>query len=157
MHINSLGGDGMYFEKFCQERGIKKETIKGYKTTIKHYTNYYEMTLEELIDEAINEENDFTLKKRERSIKQRLLQFRIHLSTETDLKTSTIHNHMKSIAALYRHFDVELPQLPPLKDTEVNQTSFFDLPTKEQISMAIDAAGICVASLILFLALAYFC
>lgn len=123
----------MYFEKYCQERGIKKETIKGYKTTIKHYTNYYKMTLEELIDEAINEENDVSLKKRERSIKQRLIQFRIHLTNETDLKTSTIQNHMKNISALYKHFDVELPQLPPLKETDVNQTSYLIYPLKNKL------------------------
>lgn len=54
----------MYFEQFCIERGIKEETIKSYETTLKHYTNYYNMTLEELIDETINEENDIYLKKK---------------------------------------------------------------------------------------------
>lgn len=93
----------------------------------------------------------FILKKRERSIKQRLMQFRTHLSTETGLKTSTIQKHMQNIAALYKHFDMELPRLPPLNDTDVNQTSYFDLPTKEQISMAINTAGIRVGSLILFM------
>lgn len=43
--------------------GIKKQTIKGYKTAINHYTKFHQMSLEELIDEAISEENDSTIKK----------------------------------------------------------------------------------------------
>ena len=53
----------MYFERFCLEMGIKKQTIKGYKTAINHYTKFHQMSLEELIDEAISEENDSTIKK----------------------------------------------------------------------------------------------
>lgn len=142
----------MYFEQFCKERNIKPETIKGYRTTINHYTSYYEMTLEELIDEAINEENDIEIKKRQRSIKTRLLQFRTHLTTETDLKASTVVNRMQKLMAIYNHFDVELPNLPPLQTNEVNETTYYDLPTKKQISMAFDVAGIRVGSLILFIA-----
>ena len=48
----------MYFEEFCQERNLSKETIRGYKSSIKKYCDYYQMTLDELIDEAIDEEND---------------------------------------------------------------------------------------------------
>lgn len=62
----------MYFERFCLEKGIKKQTIKGYKTSINHYTKFHQMTLDALIDEAIDEENDSTIKKRERNIKHRL-------------------------------------------------------------------------------------
>ena len=45
----------MYFEEFCEERNLKNETIKGYRTTINHYTSYYDMTMDDLINEA-NEE-----------------------------------------------------------------------------------------------------
>ena len=79
----------MYFEEFCQERNLSKETIKGYKYSVKKYTEYYNMTLDELIDEAIDEEND-NVDRRRRSIKTRLLQFRTHLITETTLKYNQI-------------------------------------------------------------------
>ena len=143
----------MYFEEFITERNLKKETIKSYRTTINHYTRYYDMSLDDLIDEAIDEENN-NVDRRRRSIKTRLLQFRTHLLTETALKQSTINNHMKNLRTIYGHFDIELPKLPPVKakDQEAIQTTYFDLPTKQQIGMAVEIAGIRVGSLILFMA-----
>lgn len=136
------------FKKFCEERNIKEETIKGYKSIIKKYTAYYGMPIEELLQEAIEEE-DNNIKKRRRTIKQRLLQFRTHLVTETDIAPSTIKSHMRKLVTLYSHFDIDVPNLPPLKSEDKVQTTFFDLPTKKHISMACDIAGIRVASLIL--------
>lgn len=53
----------MYFERFITERNLQPETIKGYRSTIKKYTEYYDMTLDDLINEAIDEENNIvTLK-----------------------------------------------------------------------------------------------
>lgn len=123
----------MYFEEFTQERNLKKDTIKGYRTTINRYTRYYDMTFDDLINEAIDEETD-NVDKRRRSIKTRFLQFRTHLLTETTLKQSTIKGHMKNLRTLYSHFEIELPKLPPVKakDNEVLQTTYFDLPTKQQ-------------------------
>ena len=143
----------MYFEEFCQERNLSKETIRGYKSSLKKYCDYYNMTLDELIDEAIDEEND-NVDKRRRSIKTRLLQFRTHLITETSLKQSSIRTKMRRIFAVYSHFDIELPKLPRVKskDGEELQTTYFDLPTREQIGMAVEIAGIRIGSLILFMA-----
>ena len=140
-----------YFEQFCIERNIKHETIRKYEVTIRKYTNYYNMTLDELINEAIQEETE-NIDKRQRSIRTRLLQFRTHLLTETEVKTSTVKAHITQLYTLYSHFDIELPKLPLLKDNDNNETNYFDLPTKEQIAMAVDTAGIRVASLILFMA-----
>lgn len=140
----------MYFEQFCRERNISNETIKGYKSTICKYSKYYEMSVDDLIDEAINEEIE-GIDKRRRSIKTRLIQYRTHLVTETDLKTSTIQANMRRLYTLYGHFDVDLPKLPLLQGDDKVLTTYFDLPTKEQIKMALDVAGIRIASLILFM------
>ena len=116
-------------------------------------SDFHNMTLDELIDEAIDEEND-NVDKRRRSIKTRLLQFRTHLITETSLKQSSIRTKMRRIFAVYSHFDIELPKLPRVKskDAEELQTTYFDLPTREQIGMAVEIAGIRIGSLILFMA-----
>ncbi len=139
-----------YFEQFCNERNLSKETIVGYRYTINKYTSYYGMTLDELIDEAIDEEIE-GIDKRRRSLKTRLLQFRTFLLTETNLKQSSIKTKMRRIIALYSHFDVEIPHLPLMQEDDKNETTYFDLPTKEQIKMAIDIAGVRIASLILFM------
>lgn len=142
----------MYFEEFCEERNLKNETIKGYRTTINHYTSYYDMTMDDLINEAIDEENNIQIRKRERSIRTRLLQFRTHLMNETNLKTSTIKHHMTHLITLYSHFEVSVPKLPPIQSDDKIETTYFDLPTKKQIGMAIEIAGKKIGSLILFMA-----
>ena len=139
-----------YFEQFYNERNLKNETIKGYKTTINRYTDYYGMSMDDLIDEAIDEENE-GIDKRRRSIKVRFIQFRIHLLTETDLRTSTVRNHIKNLKTLYSHFEVEIPHMPPIKEDDKVETTYFDLPTKEHIRMALDIAGIRIGSLLLFM------
>ena len=140
-----------YFETFCTERNIKKQTIQGYRTAINRYTEYYGLTLDELIDEAIDEETD-KIDKRRRSIKGRLLQFRTYLFNETDLKTSSITKIINNIISIYHHFDIEIPTLPVIQSDDVIETTYFDLPTKKQIGMAVEIAGVRLASLILFIA-----
>ena len=142
-----------YFKQFCTERNIKEETIKQYKGTLNKYSEYYNMTVDNLIDEAIDEENE-GIDKRRRSIKTRLLQFRTHLVSEANLRPRTIQKHMANLYTFYGHFDIEIPRLPNLKfDAEEKvQTTYYDLPTREQIGMALDIAGIRVGSLILFMA-----
>lgn len=140
----------MYFEQFYTERNIKDETIKSYRSTIKRYTKYYGMELDDLIKEAIDEETRI-LDKRRRSIRTRLMQFRTHLVSETDLRISTIKGHMGNLYTLYAHFEVDLPKLPPLKNDDKVEITYYDLPTKEQIGMAVGIAGIRVGSLILMM------
>lgn len=143
----------MYLERFCQERNIKQETINQYKGTLNKYSRYYEMTVDELIDEAIDEENE-GIDKRRRSIKTRLLQFRTYLVTDANLRPRTIQKHMSNLYAFYHHFEIDLPTLPPLKfdGEEKEQLTYFDLPTREQIGMACEIAGIRIGSILLFMA-----
>ncbi len=141
----------MYFEQFVEERNLSPETIKRYKSSIKQYSEYYEMSFDELIDEAIDEEAD-GIDKRRRNLKNRLLQFRSYLISETNLRTSTIRTYLTNICAAYAHFDIEIPHLPHMNKNDEVQTTYFDLPTKEQIGMAVEIAGVRVGSLILFMA-----
>lgn len=140
----------MYFERFIDERDIKESTVKGYKTAVRKYCEYYDMTLEELIDEAINEEDD-KIPKRTRSLKQRLLQFRTYLIKETELEISTIKSHITRLTTIYKYFEVDVPELPKLKDKEPELT-YLDLPNKKHIKKAFQMAGIRIGSLILFMA-----
>lgn len=140
----------MYFEQFIQERGLTKSTTDGYKTTIKKYTQYYNMSLEDLINEAITEEDDSTIKKRQRSIRTRLVQFRSHLLNDTNLETSTIKVHMRRLSAIYKYFEVDVPKLPSIKDNAFELT-YMDLPNVKHIEEAYQMAGLRLGSLILFM------
>ena len=108
------------------------------------------MTLQQLLEEAIQQETEIT-DKRQRNIRQRLLQFRTHLITESKLKSSTVKAHMQQLYTLYHHYDIELPKLPPVKSNDIVKTTYYDLPTREQLNMVLDCAGIRLSSLILFM------
>ena len=140
----------MYFERFINERNIQSQTINGYQTTVNKYTDFWNTDLDELIEEAMQQEDD-GIPMRKRGIKRRLMDFRTHL-VNSDIKTSTVKGHMKKIRTIYKQFDIELPDLPALKDDTIIETTYFDLPTKKHINMALEIAGIRIASLILFMA-----
>ncbi|WP_296883479.1 hypothetical protein [uncultured Methanobrevibacter sp.] len=59
---------------------------------------------------------------------------------------------MREISILYRYFDVGVPKIPKLKNSDENHLSYFDLPTKKQINIAINSTGIRISSLTLFMA-----
>ena len=142
----------MYLEQFILERNISEETAKRYRYSAKKYSDYHGLTFDELIQEAIDEEENNNISKRQRKIKNRLLHFRTYLVNETDLKISTIQSHISQLGTVYKQFDVEVPELPRLKDTNLIETTYIDLPTREHIAMALEIAGIRIGSLILFMA-----
>ena len=140
----------MYFEQFCEERCLQKETIKGYKSSIKKYTQNWDMTLDELIDEAIEEE-DNNISKRKRKIKKRLLQFRADLLSSEKLEVTTIKGHITKIKTIYNYFEVDIPDLPHIKE-KTTELTYMDLPNRRHIKEAFQLAGIQDGSLILFMA-----
>lgn len=140
----------MYIERYGKEKGIKESTIKGYRTAVNRYTEYYDTTFEELINEAITEEDDRVPLKR-RSIKTRLLQFRTHLLQETDWEISSIKTCITRLKTLYTYFEIEVPDLPALKDN-TPEITYLDLPNKKHINEAVKLSGVRMGSLILFMA-----
>ena len=50
-------------KKFCIDRNIKKNTLKGYVSAIDKYVNFHEKTIDFLIEEAQKDEKNKTLLK----------------------------------------------------------------------------------------------
>jgi hypothetical protein len=77
------------FLSLCSEKNLSKNSFKKYRNCLKNYTNYHQLTLEELVNEAeIEEENGVRLARRK--IRTRLLNFRTHLINDLEYKASTI-------------------------------------------------------------------
>ena len=55
------------FMVFCTNRNMKNSTIKSYRSAILKYESFHERSIEDLIDEAIIEENDSIPLKKELS------------------------------------------------------------------------------------------
>lgn len=70
---------------FINDRNIKPATIKNYSLSLRNYMNHTGLTLQELIDEA-DEEEDKQIRMKRRQIKNRLLSFRNHLIQEGQTK-----------------------------------------------------------------------
>lgn len=141
-----------YFNTFVKERNIKDQTVKGYRTSIKQYCLLHDKSIEELIDEAIEEEDNKEVKKRDRHIKGRLIEYRTFLMEQPNIKYSTMQMRMRKIQALYKHFDIDIPNLPKIQKDTAEETTYFDLPNKKHIKMALESSGIMIQSLILFMA-----
>lgn len=126
------------FKRFCIERGLKRNTPKRYADCLIRYIDYCDETLEFLIKEADDEEENI-LRPAKRKIKERLVDFRVNLK-EKGYARNTIITTMTSVSTFYRHFDITIPELPPFSyDESPNDgVEFRDLPTIDDIRTAIE-------------------
>ena len=143
MYFNKL------FQRFCKERNIKDSTMKGYHSTLKKYEEFHNKSLDELIEEAIKDEEERTPLK-ERKIKMRLLDYRTYL-LDSDMSPNTSKTYFSKLKTFYLHFEIELPHLPDAKYNKIYETNYLDLPTKEHIAQAIEISTIDLKAVILFM------
>ena len=141
----------MDLETFFIERNLSQKTIKQYNTAWKQYCEYNGgLTVEQLLTEA-DEEEEAGVRLKKRTLKTRLVGFRTHLIEEGNSKNSII-NKMNQIKAVYRHFEIEIPQLPYLSDKNLKKQipiTYDDLPNKTIIREALDFAPQMVRAFIL--------
>ena len=141
--------DNELFLRFCKERNIRDSTKQGYVSTLIRYTNLHNCTIEYLLKEA-NEDEQNRIPLKERRIKQRLLDYRNYL-LESDLSSNTIKTYFSKLKTFYVHYEIELPYLPDVKYNKQYVTNYLDLPTKEHIREAIDLSPLPLKALILFM------
>lgn len=137
------------FEVFCSNRNIKSSTIKYYRSAILKYESFHKMAIEDLIDEAIRDEESMVPLKN-RHIKKRLLDFRAYL-LDSELSINTVRNYFSRIKTFYRHFEIELPYLNDVCFDNAYLSSYGDLPTKDDIWKAFDISSLAFKAVILFI------
>ena len=137
------------FDRFVRERNVRESTVTGYLSAIKRYEGFHGVGIDDLIQEALSEEED-GVPLRERRIKQRLLRYRTHL-LEGSLSQNTVRGYFVKVKTFYKHFEVELPVLPEAKYGREYETNYLDLPSREHIRMALDISTLDLQSVILFM------
>ena len=137
------------FNQFCKQRNIRGSTRKGYWSSIKKYEKYHKMSIDDLLQEALNEEHEM-IPLRERKLKKRLLNYRTYL-LNSNLSTNTVKSYFVKIKTFYQHFEIELPKLPDAKYSKNYETNYLDLPNKEHIMKALEISSIDLKALILFM------
>lgn len=136
--------------KFFEDRGSSKSTQAHYKSAIKlyEYLNKYSFTV--LLREANNEEEE-GVRWKNRSIRERLISYRNYLYANKSEGTAKLY--LNDVRTVYRHFEIELQQLPAFNSKQIDKTyemDYDDLPTKEEIISAYYEANNVTKCIILF-------
>lgn len=137
------------FIRFCKERNIRNSTMKGYESALKKYVSFHNKTIDELLNEAINDENK-RIPLKERKIKKRLLEYRNYL-LKSEMSPNTAKTYFSKLKTFYIHFEIELPHLPDAKYNKIYEINYHDLPTKKHIHQALEIVPIDLKAVILFM------
>ena len=121
---------------FSKTRNLQKNTKKSYTIYIKQYSQFNNMTMVDLIKEAENEEEQ-GIRWKHRTLKHRLIEYRAYLYDT--YAYSSAKSRFSKILAFYKHFEIEIHQLPPIATINAEKThmGFKDLPDKEIIKKAL--------------------
>ena len=135
--------------KMANERNIRDSSYKGYLSTIKKYTEFNQMQLYELIDEALNEQ-DAHIPLRETKLKQRLLDYRNYLMNIPEFSQKTVKTYFSKMLTVYRHFECEIPIIPMAQYEPEYVTTYSDLPTLNHLRQALEVSQVDVRAAICF-------
>lgn len=125
------------FEEFCTDRNLSEGSKKTYKTAIKDYTNFNNLTIEELINEA-DEEEEQRIRSKNRKISKRLKQYQNH-KIKQKASYNTINSLFVKIRTFYRHFGIEIPYIPPANIKKEHHERYSDIPTIKHIKQVINS------------------
>ena len=136
---------------FTLTRNLKPITRKAYNTTIKLYVSFNNESFASLLKEAEGEENQ-KIRWKYRKLKQRLLRFRNFLTK--NYKRSYAKITLSRIITLYRHYEIEIHDLPPQSAKNHNESppiTYNDLPDREIIKKALRKSDLFMKAVILFM------
>jgi len=134
---------------YSLENNLKNSTKKGYRSALKKYEYYHEMSIDELVKEALKEEKA-NIPLKERKIRKRLISFRRYLLLSS-LSNKTAKTYFTRIKSIYRYLDIEMPEIPPIKYPKEYESNYRDLPTKKEIRKAIKTSPLIMQAIILFM------
>ena len=138
-------------DDFCITRNLSDETRKLYTSAINQYTQFNNMNMMELLEEAeIDEEKGVRWKYRK--VRKRLMKYRIYLINKYIFTTAK--KYFSLILTVYRHYEIELQQLPSISNRNVDMNKpleYKDLPDDVLIEKILSIANIKARALIFFM------
>jgi hypothetical protein len=137
-------------ETFCTEKNLSKSTTSLYESCVKSYEAVNQLSLDDLLKEADREEEE-AIRWKNRSLRTRLINFRKWLFDNKS--QGTANRYLGCIKTIYRHFEIELQDLPSFNSKQVDKThekSFEDIPTKQELIDAYYEANNVCKCIILF-------
>lgn len=141
-------------DKFFHERNIKQNTQKGYMASLIRwfkFTGDKYKDLQDNIDHYIKEEDE-RIPTRDRSIKKEMLGYRESLLNDKGIKSAgSVISYFSKIGTIFRHYGLEIPELPQTKMDKGYVSNYNDLPTHDMIKTACEQSPIDLKALILFM------
>lgn len=129
--------DEALFLEFCDNRGLSKGSILAYRTSLQKYSDFTKMSLEQLINEAENEEED-QVRMKKRKINFYLKEFRKHLNEE-EFSSNYVSQLISQVRTFYSEYEIELPKkFRRQSRRDKKQESFEDIPTMEDVKKSLD-------------------
>lgn len=126
-----------YARQYVLDRGLKNKTYTKILTILDHYSNFQGMSIDELIQEADQEEEQGIRWKR-RKLKHRLINYMNYCKQEMLL--SSAKSYFTNIKGFYLHHEIEIGALPKWNNRNANlpePITSKDLLTKEIIREAL--------------------
>lgn len=108
----------------------KENTKRNYLTAMQYYTEYTNMSVDELVKEA-RDQIKAGIYPGERSIKRYFVGFRNNLIQELKLAPNTVRINMNGICSFYGALEIDLPRIPKLKERTAPLYENTKIPTKE--------------------------
>ena len=143
--------DKELLDDFTMSRNLKPATKESYGIFIRNYTNYQGAAMVDLITEAEQEE-EAGIRWKHRKLKKRLINYRSYLYN--NYLSSSAKIMLAKIQTVYKHYEVEIHQLPTYSMKNVNENkpiTFKDLPDAKIIQKALDISAPRMRAIILFI------
>jgi len=134
------------FNTFCRQRNLRPGSVNVYRHAIRSYVEFNGLTLDELLEEADREEEEKIRWKR-RTLKARLIDFRNYL-IDYGYAKETINTMIKRVATFYRHYEIEILQLP---FANIKSVSNIKIPSKEDLQTAVEISDNLMSAVIVML------
>ncbi|MDR2624192.1 MAG: integrase [Methanobrevibacter sp.] len=139
------------YERFILERNLTKASEDLYYHALTSYSSYNQLTLTKLIDEADHEEEE-RIRNKNKTLIRRLKEYRNYLINNNKYGVSTVKNYFTKIKTFYKHYEIEIPYLPPIQLKKDYHERYTDIPTIEHIREALEHTNnLSLRALILFM------
>ena len=135
-------------DEIIKMKNLRPNTIKNYHTSVETYTEIIGRNIKDLIKEAIFEEES-NISWRNRKLRKYLIQYKEYLNSK--YRKGTAKKYYTTVCAVYRAYEVEINQIPVRLNNNYEVISYDDIPSKEEISKALDYMNICMKSLTLLI------
>ena len=138
-------------KRLCCERNLKQGSFRRFRTPLEKYLQYHDHkhTMKYYINKALQEQEQI-MPTHKRWIYQELTEFRTWLYNHSGLAPRTAQTYLIQIREIYSHYDVQLPQLKPIKIRNPAPVTYNDLPSHEEIRKAIGLSDTHMKALIYF-------